>query len=57
MSAHSWCVEKHWEVSATMDVSVRSPVLMRWWCTAPTASSVGIGGRWMSICATGEAVA
>eukprot|EP00955_Chlamydomonas_euryale_P046640 353460-Chlamydomonas_euryale.AAC.19 len=26
-----------------IDVSERSPVLIKWWCTAPTAASIGTG--------------
>ena len=39
-----WCVEKAEADSTTMDARDRRPTLMRWWCTAPTASMDGMAG-------------
>lgn len=45
ISMAAWCVEKHVAVSTTMEVSERSPVLIRWWWQAPTAARAGMGVR------------
>ena len=46
-----WCVDHACAVSAMIEVRMRSPLLMRWWCTAPTAS---IGG--MNVSSPGAGV-
>ena len=40
-----WCVSRGSSLATTSDARVRSPRATRRWCTAPTASSAGIGAR------------